>query len=506
MVSADSVTTLSKATGPSYFALRLPRFYAPATDPHSPIVCISPGQVDPPRPSISPGSNVPKARRPSLLALGPSKFTGRASSRGKDEGPGQQRHSSSPSDPDTRKSSKDDKGSKMPKLPFKLPSTFARPEKDRSKSDGGVSNKSRKSKTGSSGNSGEVGSTRAPPPIKLSIEPLPPPITRQLFHSVGYNRKITIETDFEDSRPARTPEPEPSEDQQKENPLSKLYANSKKCLGSSIPSNRTRKRRPSIYLRRAVKEVGKNGTKEVLQRTNSLLRQAVGKDSPTSRLGTTGSSGKKREGRGRRLFSIAGLNIHRTISNSSSIINAKRGKTPATTPEEAAMYVRSDRRPHMKLDISDPTNKSSFLPSEAQRLGTPPTPNTESEWTFHKRGFFFDYTAPPKLDAEGEDSSENGKWKQLDTEDAFCPQQLRRGKKISETAWYTMQMDMVEHQVEVEIRKTEIQEYDVPEHLPSSPLCPRNPKHRSQGKGACMFHGSDRGRNGSAKSVASESQ
>lgn len=28
-----------------------------------------------------------------------------------------------------------------------------------------------------------------------------------------------------------------------------------------------------------------------------------------------------------------------------------------------------------------------------------------------------------------------------------------------------------------------------PEHLPSSPLCPKNPKHRSGGNGICPFHG-----------------
>lgn len=30
---------------------------------------------------------------------------------------------------------------------------------------------------------------------------------------------------------------------------------------------------------------------------------------------------------------------------------------------------------------------------------------------------------------------------------------------------------------------------DIPEHLPSSPLCPMHPKHKSGGKGICPFHG-----------------
>jgi hypothetical protein len=29
-------------------------------------------------------------------------------------------------------------------------------------------------------------------------------------------------------------------------------------------------------------------------------------------------------------------------------------------------------------------------------------------------------------------------------------------------------------------------EFDLPEHLPSSPICPANPKHKLKGKGVCV--------------------
>lgn len=29
-------------------------------------------------------------------------------------------------------------------------------------------------------------------------------------------------------------------------------------------------------------------------------------------------------------------------------------------------------------------------------------------------------------------------------------------------------------------------EFDMPEHLPSSPMCPANPMHRLKGKGVCV--------------------
>lgn len=38
-------------------------------------------------------------------------------------------------------------------------------------------------------------------------------------------------------------------------------------------------------------------------------------------------------------------------------------------------------------------------------------------------------------------------------------------------------------------------EFDVPEHLPRSPMCPANKRHKSGGAGVCVYHG--RRRNGS---------
>lgn len=32
-------------------------------------------------------------------------------------------------------------------------------------------------------------------------------------------------------------------------------------------------------------------------------------------------------------------------------------------------------------------------------------------------------------------------------------------------------------------------EFDIPEHLPASPLCPANAKHKSGGTGLCVYHG-----------------
>lgn len=35
-------------------------------------------------------------------------------------------------------------------------------------------------------------------------------------------------------------------------------------------------------------------------------------------------------------------------------------------------------------------------------------------------------------------------------------------------------------------KRTSVFEFDTPEHLPSSPMCPANPMHRLKGKGVCV--------------------
>ncbi|KAI4602998.1 accessory factor associated with RNA polymerase II [Pestalotiopsis sp. 9143b] len=40
-----------------------------------------------------------------------------------------------------------------------------------------------------------------------------------------------------------------------------------------------------------------------------------------------------------------------------------------------------------------------------------------------------------------------------------------------------------------EQKNTKDFEFDTPEHLPTSPMCPANKKHKSGGTGLCVFHG-----------------
>jgi hypothetical protein len=490
--------TLSVVTGQSYFGLRLPRFYASATEPQSVHTPVRPGTVEVLSTGTPPdGAATPKSQRPPLSVLTLPPTAGAAPSWRSTDEARERRCSTALSNTGSEKSSTDGRGAKASKIHFKLPMSFVKHE--RTKSESGSHKKSRKSadSPGMSPRNTEGSGTATKQPGKISVEPLPFPIGRALTHSVGYGRKIAIETDFEDSRPAPPPKTEPIEDLKQCNSKIGLFAKSKRYLKSLNPPNQVSKSHVGVRFDGA----NNNGTKQVLDRTSSLLQQGGGRKSPSdkSRSGTTmsGRTGSSRDSRRKRsLFSIPGLTRNRTISATSSIQDFKTAPPPSSTPEEKAMYVGGDKKAHFKLEISNPAMPN-FLPSEAMRLETPPVPGEDDreDWTVHKRGFFFDYNAPPSPGEGAGKESESGKGKEGEhTEDSFNPKRsrTRMQRKHSEIGWYSLQMAIVEKQVDAEQRKAEIQEFDIPEHLLSSPLCPRNPKHRSKGKGTCIFHGKNR--------------
>jgi hypothetical protein len=58
--------------------------------------------------------------------------------------------------------------------------------------------------------------------------------------------------------------------------------------------------------------------------------------------------------------------------------------------------------------------------------------------------------------------------------------------------WYRVRADAVLDDDEQDMDNEELKalfDWDIPDHLPSSPLCPANPKHASGGNGICIYHG-----------------
>ena len=168
----------------------------------------------------------------------------------------------------------------------------------------------------------------------------------------------------------------------------------------------------------------------------------------------------------------AGISASEQSSASSDLPSAK---PLAPTPEPQALYLGSDQKPYLAIDLTDPGN-STFLPSEARRVTTPPLPKSIRGKKKQLRGFFFDYTPPqsPGALSVGTPSLERGPQPQL-------------GRKASGMDWYRAKLEAIDAE-EVEESPEEFV-LSVPEHLPNSPLCPRHPKNESGGKGVCVYHG-----------------
>jgi parafibromin len=132
---------------------------------------------------------------------------------------------------------------------------------------------------------------------------------------------------------------------------------------------------------------------------------------------------------------------------------------------------------------------------EATRIKTPPI-STPSSPVLQPRGFFFDYAHPKddsksgsehhsqcsngsssnKGKAKDTDSSPGAKeWWEADTKHAYA------GNKSTERAKI--------HKKPRLFAGPSAFDLNLPEHLPSSPLCPKNPLHKGGGKGICAYHG-----------------
>ena len=148
----------------------------------------------------------------------------------------------------------------------------------------------------------------------------------------------------------------------------------------------------------------------------------------------------------------------RRSASPTSMLNAQATRSTAPSSKSSLLSSGPARKSPMRIEITKPTSLN-FLASEAQKVATPPiTPRV----FFHDHGSTADDEKVPRLDYVGEKSSVT-----LSTNEGRF-QVTHSGADDKGT-----------------------NEWSVPEHLPSSPLCPRHPKHKSGGTGICPYHGSN---------------
>ena len=179
------------------------------------------------------------------------------------------------------------------------------------------------------------------------------------------------------------------------------------------------------------------------------------------------------------------------ISVASSVEDFKLGLTPLVTPGEGATYKikrspSADTITYLKVDISV-RGETNYLPSEARRIHTPPLP--EDSQGGRRRGYFFDYYEPQNA------MRENG---------ATQPRKMKAVNQPHKD-WYDVELDRLDGDASDiqplallasgQIHVGQKFDQEIPEHLPTSPLCPRHPQYWRvvDGKGSqfrgCWMHG-----------------
>ena len=239
-------------------------------------------------------------------------------------------------------------------------------------------------------------------------------------------------------------------------PKEGLYCRTKRTLGLKRDSNDLVD----------IEHRSRSLTGHVLDRVSSTLKDVAMKRIMASSANTSASD-----------LSIAAPRRHRfrpasIYSTTSSIREMMMGKPPLATPDSEEMYTVANPQQHFTVALGESDNPS-FLPSEARRIHTPPLPDGSPGKSKH-RGFFFDYNAPMTEESPRHHTTRAGT--------------SGRTGSVSDMEWYRRKLDSVD------AGTNSWEEYvaSVPDHLPSSPLCPKHPKHKSRGAGTCPYHGKNK--------------
>ncbi|KFA48694.1 hypothetical protein S40293_08521 [Stachybotrys chartarum IBT 40293] len=157
-------------------------------------------------------------------------------------------------------------------------------------------------------------------------------------------------------------------------------------------------------------------------------------------------------------------------SVSSSVRDIIRDGTPPSTP-------RSDYRLSASAKLAD----SQFPGGEATRVSTPPL--CEETADGRPRGFFT-ATTPPAVDGPGAALARSQAW-------ANPRYTMYRRSLPSQPREWWEHMPQRHSRVDMahEPHGAKAFQFDVPEHLPNSPMCPTNNRYFNNGTGVCVYHG-----------------
>ncbi|RKL40893.1 hypothetical protein BFJ70_g5318 [Fusarium oxysporum] len=150
------------------------------------------------------------------------------------------------------------------------------------------------------------------------------------------------------------------------------------------------------------------------------------------------------------------------------------GRAPWARKEPADSFssVSSSMREILKVHVNCVNGQ--FPGGEARRIKTPPL--AEDTTSGRPRSFFTETVPPTEADQMEPPSRRNSL------------QTVRRQSIVADTyEWWEKMPKKPVHRSPFQERIPF--EFQLPEHLPSSPMCPTNEKHVSGGAGICVYHG-----------------
>ena len=160
-------------------------------------------------------------------------------------------------------------------------------------------------------------------------------------------------------------------------------------------------------------------------------------------------------------------------SASTSLHRRHLGQESPDIPNSRHWYAFTNNKKHRRVDLIN-LNAPVLLPSKAKRISIPLLPFASSTDRARSRSCFFDLSASGSFGT------------------TTSPLNSNRMKASMKVRSNTPSSDAVLFRIRVEGTEdpSSRDEFDqnIPDHLPSSPLCPRHYKHPSGGIGDCMMH------------------
>ena len=150
---------------------------------------------------------------------------------------------------------------------------------------------------------------------------------------------------------------------------------------------------------------------------------------------------------------------------------------PLETLHSRQWYMSTNSKKHHHIDLGN-RNAAVFLSSKAISINTPLLSSTNLTDKDRLRSCLFDLSAPSSFDSLP---------LRLKTQRPKASVDVRSSTTSSNPAWFRVRVEGSE-----DPSSDDELGQNIPDHLPSSPLCPRHHKHLSGGTGDCVMHGRNR--------------